>query len=141
MAASGLFTEASEEHAAVSMLRYALVVQDPCHQALLPFALAVRTGVNAGETICGVLGGRVPHFDVWGDSVNTASRLEATSLPGRVHVGPAVHAAAGHVAEFVFRPRPERVHLKGKGVMQTWFVEFADPGALPLPVVNTLVDV
>jgi adenylate cyclase len=79
----------------------------------------MRVGLHAGPIVAGVIGSRKFAFDVWGDTVNVASRLESTSLPGRLHVSQRVADALS--ADFILESRGER-ELKGKGVMSTWFV-------------------
>eukprot|EP00667_Euglena_gracilis_P004981 EG_transcript_5009 len=126
MAANGLFGEASLEENATRMLTCALRVIEDCQPILDRHGLAMRGGVHGGEALCGLLGGTKPYFDLWGDTVNMASRLESSSLPGRVQVAAALHdlLAATH-PEFHFVPRPEKVVLKGKGPTRTWFAALA----------------
>ena len=79
----------------------------------------MRVGLHAGPVVAGIIGSRKFAFDVWGDTVNLASRLESTALPGRLHVSQAVADALS--GEFLLEPRGE-IQLKGKGATPTWFV-------------------
>jgi guanylate cyclase len=72
----------------------------------------LRIGVHTGPAVAGVIGTAKFAYDVWGDTVNVASRLESTALPGTVAVSAAVAAAAGD--SFVFDPVGAR-ELKGHG--------------------------
>ena len=66
-------------------------------------ALDLRVGIHTGPVIAGVVGNRRFSFDIWGDTVNTASFMEAHCLPGRINISEAV---AGHVkALFELEPR------------------------------------
>ena len=89
-------------------------------------AWRMRVGLHAGPIVAGVIGSRKFAFDVWGDTVNVASRLESTSLPGRLHVSQRVADALS--ADFVLESRGE-IELKGKGLMPTWFVVGRRPAA------------
>ena len=69
--------------------------------------------------IAGVLGTHKFVYDVWGDTVNTAKRMESYGLPGRVHVSAATRRALGDA----FRCEPRGLlDVKGKGSMETYFV-------------------
>lgn len=82
--------------------------------------LQVRIGIASGPAVAGVIGRRKFIYDLWGDTVNTASRMESHGLPGQIHVTEAVaHAIA---ADFSVRPRGI-VDVKGKGPMSTFLVE------------------
>ena len=79
----------------------------------------VRIGLNAGPIVAGVVGVSKFAYDVWGDTVNVASRLESTSQPGRIQVSAEL---ADRLADrFAFEPRGS-VDLKGKGARQTCFL-------------------
>ncbi len=81
--------------------------------------LQMRIGLHVGPAVAGVIGVKRFLYDVWGDTVNVASRMEASGLPGRVHVSTPVRDQLS--GEFAFEAR-DRVEIKGKGAMQTYFL-------------------
>jgi class 3 adenylate cyclase len=70
--------------------------------------------------VAGVIGQRKFAYDLWGDSVNTASRMESHGVPGKIHVTSAVYDKLR--TEFAFEPRGT-VSVKGKGELATYFLE------------------
>ena len=86
-----------------------------CHN----YPLDIRAGMHVGPTIAGVIGLKRFLYDVWGDAVNTASRMESTGQAGRIQVSKAVRQAL--VGSFDFEPRGS-IMIKGKGAMPTWFL-------------------
>jgi adenylate cyclase len=76
--------------------------------------------------MAGVIGTKKFSYDVWGDPVNLASRLEGLSSPGRILVCPASHAKLGD--EFSFEPRGS-VDIKGLGAQEIWYL--LPPGTAP----------
>ena len=84
--------------------------------------LSVRIGVNTGgPIIAGVLGTDKPTFDIIGDPINVASRLQSTSLPGKVQISQTTKDLISGSSGFEIELRNE-VYLKGKGKTQTYFV-------------------
>lgn len=79
----------------------------------------IRIGIHAGPIVAGVVGTSKFAYDVWGDTVNTASRLETTSEPGRIHVS--AELARRLRDEFVVERRG-MVELKGKGEVETYWL-------------------
>ena len=79
-----------------------------------------RIGINSGPVVGGVIGTHKFQYDIWGDTVNTAARMESHGVPGRIHVSTATHDLIGD--EFICEPRGA-IDVKGKGAMETWFVE------------------
>jgi adenylate cyclase len=79
----------------------------------------IRIGMHVGEVVAGVVGATRFAYDVWGDTVNVASRLETTAEPGQVHVSADVAAALGD--RYRLDPRGP-INLKGKGRMETFFL-------------------
>jgi class 3 adenylate cyclase/PAS domain-containing protein len=83
------------------------------------FPLQIRVGLHVGPAVAGVIGMKKFIYDVWGDTVNTASRLESTGEPGKIQV---LKSTARRLAgSFRFERRGE-VDLKGKGSLETWFL-------------------
>jgi guanylate cyclase len=81
--------------------------------------LAVRVGIATGRAIAGVIGRKKFIYDLWGDAVNQASRMETTGLPGRIQVTQAVKDALGDEYEFEERGM---IDIKGIGEMKTYFL-------------------
>ncbi|KUH65774.1 adenylate cyclase [Mycolicibacterium novocastrense] len=79
----------------------------------------LRIGLAAGPVVAGVVGARKFFYDVWGDAVNVASRMETTDVEGRIQVPQDVYERLR--STFVLEPRGE-VEVKGKGVMTTWYL-------------------
>ncbi len=88
--------------------------------------LAVRIGIDSGPVVAGVIGRRKFIYDLWGDTVNTASRMESHGQPGEIQVTGRVAAALG--PEFAVRPRGT-IEVKGKGPMQTFLLDRAEKAA------------
>ena len=86
--------------------------------------LQIRVGVNSGPVVAGVIGMHKFTYDLWGNTVNVASRMESTGTPGRVHVSPSTAEHLG--GHFALEPRGS-VSVKGIGEVETFFV--AAPGA------------
>jgi len=82
-------------------------------------AVPLRIGIAAGPVVAGVVGSTKFFYDVWGDAVNVASRMESTSVRGRIQVSPPVYERLKD--EFVFEERG-KVLVKGKGELHTWFL-------------------
>jgi len=81
--------------------------------------IAVRIGMNSGPCVGGVIGRRKFEFDIWGDPVNTASRMESHGVPGRIHLSDATYDLLGDGFDYEARGF---IDVKGKGLMRTWFL-------------------
>ena len=79
----------------------------------------LRIGLAAGPVVAGVVGARKFFYDVWGDAVNVASRMESTDVEGRIQVPHDVYQRLN--PGFSFEERGE-IDVKGKGVMHTWYL-------------------
>jgi guanylate cyclase len=83
------------------------------------WAVSFRIGVNTGPAMAAVVGHHRFTYDVWSDAVNTASRMESSSVPGRIQVTEETHRRLG--ARYTFEPRGQ-IEVKGKGPMTTYFL-------------------
>jgi adenylate cyclase len=81
--------------------------------------LQLRIGLNTGPVVAGVIGRRKFTFDLWGDTVNTASRMESHGVPGRIQVSQRTFECLQ--ADYQFEPRGT-LEIKGKGPMTTYFL-------------------
>jgi guanylate cyclase len=90
--------------------------------------LEFRIGLNSGPVVGGVIGRSKFVFDIWGDPVNVASRMESTGVPGRIQIGPDTKEALD--GKFVLEPRGT-VEVKGRGPMETWFLVKEGSGPAP----------
>lgn len=99
------------------------------------YALGIRCGIHVGPIVAGVIGLKRFLYDVWGDTVNTASRMESTGEHGRVQVSEEVYEALGD--SFAFEARGP-VTVKGKGTMKTYFLLGSRVGDPHTPATPTL---
>jgi adenylate cyclase len=83
------------------------------------FEVRLRIGIATGPVVAGVIGAQKYFYDIWGDTVNVASRMESTAEIGRIQV--AADTAGRLRDRFRLEPRGT-VEVKGKGVMETWYL-------------------
>ena len=119
MAATGV-PQRRADHAQ-ALVRMALDMRDfvATHTFANGRRVSFRIGINSGPVIGGVIGKRRFVFDVWGDAVNVASRMESHGLGGAVQISRPTYELIRD--EFVCEPRGT-LHVKGKGEMEVWLV-------------------
>jgi adenylate cyclase len=84
----------------------------------------MRVGIHTGPVVAGIVGVKKFQYDIWGDTVNTASRMESSGEIGKVNISGATYALVKDEPGLRFVPRG-RVQAKGKGELEMWFVEQA----------------
>ncbi|XP_054727054.1 Ca(2+)/calmodulin-responsive adenylate cyclase isoform X1 [Anastrepha obliqua] len=97
----------------------------------------LRVGVNIGPVVAGVIGARKPQYDIWGNTVNVASRMDSTGIPGYTQVTQeVVDSLQG--SHFEFRCRGT-IKVKGKGDMVTYFLCDSSSNGLNGEVRNAMI--
>jgi adenylate cyclase len=81
--------------------------------------LKIRVGIARGPVMAGVIGSKRFSYDIWGDTVNLAARLESSGEPGKVHVSGAFQDALAEDFAFTLRGATE---IKGVGEVETFFL-------------------
>ena len=117
MAAAGV-PDPSPDHARRAAL-LALDMREALATSAVGEGLELRIGINSGPVIAGVIGSKRFLYDLWGDAVNTASRMESQSTPGEIQITRATYELLKD--EFVCTRRGT-ILVKGKGEMETWYL-------------------
>jgi class 3 adenylate cyclase len=119
MVAGGLPDPMPDHAEAVAEL--ALEMLDAADRRRLPDGgpVRLRIGINSGPVVAGVIGRRRFSYDLWGDTVNTASRMQTTGVPGCIQITERTHELLGK--RYLLRERG-RIQVKGKGTMLTYFL-------------------
>ena len=97
--------------------------------------LGIRIGIHTGSVVAGVIGTKKFIYDLWGDTVNTASRMESTGVPGRVQVSEATYLLLKD--QFELEERGE-IEVKGKGKLRTYLLgkQLADPNRVTIRAIS-----
>jgi adenylate cyclase len=119
MVAGGLPDEQPEHALAVADM--AIGMLEAVHEIGMGFdePLQARIGIHSGDVVAGIIGRHRFIYDVWGDTVNTASRLESSGVPNRVQISEATYQRVKN--SFHCEPRGE-LDIKGKGRLLTYFL-------------------
>jgi adenylate cyclase len=119
MAAGGFDGRAADAAIAVGRLALAMMEVIDRQPPLGRRKLRLRVGIHCGPATAGVIGDTRFSYDVWGDAVNTASRMESYGEPGRIQVSEAFHDLTRDAFAFEERGATE---IKGLGLKKTFFL-------------------
>ena len=121
MAAAGLFGNEPAEKNALAIINFARgMLQDiEDFNAASNVKLFMRIGINSGSLIAGVIGKTKFVYDVWGDTVNVASRMESSGQTSKIHVSEPTMTLTKDAIDY---SEPVEMEIKGKGVMKTYFL-------------------
>jgi adenylate cyclase len=119
MVAAGI-PQSRPDHAHI-LVRMAIEVRDHfAGQVFWGRRLAFRIGINSGPVVAGVIGHKKFAYDLWGDVVNTASRMESHGMEGQIQITRGTYELIRD--EFICEPRG-KVNVKGKGEMEVWHIQ------------------
>ena len=119
MAVAGLPDPNPDHCAAIAKMALGMIDRLGRVNSHFGWPLQIRIGIHSGPVVAGIIGTHRFIYDVWGDTVNVASRLEAYSMPNRIHVS---QDTARHlVGAFALEPRGS-IDVKGKGKLETFFL-------------------
>jgi adenylate cyclase len=119
MVAAGVPTPRPDHARALALMALDMLEAIRSNDGIRNLGLELRVGINSGPVVAGVIGRKRFLYDLWGDAVNTASRMESYGAPGRVQITRPTYELLAD--EFECEPRG-RITVKGKGEVETWYL-------------------
>jgi len=135
MVASGVPDPRPDHAQALALLALDMVESLRAGGDVADLGLQLRIGINSGPVVAGVIGRKRFLYDLWGDAVNTASRMESGGTPGRIQITRATYELLRDEFECELRGT---VPVKGKGEMEAWYLVGRRAG-VPAPLAATAV--
>jgi adenylate cyclase len=119
MVAAGVPTPRPDHARALALMGLDMLDAMREHEVFGHLGLELRVGINSGPVVAGVIGRKRFLYDLWGDAVNTASRMESHGTPGRIQITRATYELLAD--EFECEPRGT-IAIKGKGEIEAWYL-------------------
>jgi len=119
MVAAGVPTPRPDHARALALMAFDMLEAMRTHHELRHLGLELRAGINSGPVVAGVIGRKRFLYDLWGDAVNTASRMESYGAPGRIQITRPTYELLAD--EFECEPRGT-ITVKGKGEIEAWYL-------------------
>ena len=119
MVAAGVPTPRPDHARAIALMALDMLDAMRASDEVGQFGLELRVGINSGPVVAGVIGRKRFLYDLWGDAVNTASRMESHGTSGRIQITRATYELLAD--EFQCEPRGT-IAVKGKGEMEAWYL-------------------
>ena len=131
MAAAGVPTPRPDHARALALMALDMLDAMRASDGVGQFGLELRVGINSGPVVAGVIGRKRFLYDLWGDAVNTASRMESHGTSGRIQITRATYELIAD--EFQCEPRGT-IAVKGKGAMEAWYLVGRRPSRASVPL-------
>jgi guanylate cyclase len=119
MVAAGVPTPRSDHARAIALMALDMLDAMHSHDDVRDLGLELRVGINSGPVVAGVIGRKRFLYDLWGDAVNTASRMESHGMPGRIQITRETYELLADEFECEARGR---IPVKGKGEIEAWYL-------------------
>ncbi|HEY3729224.1 MAG TPA: adenylate/guanylate cyclase domain-containing protein [Solirubrobacteraceae bacterium] len=119
MVAAGVPTPRPDHASALALMALDMLDAMRSNYEVSQLGLELRVGINSGPVVAGVIGRKRFLYDLWGDAVNTASRMESHGTPGRIQIARATYDLVAD--EFECEPRGT-IAVKGKGEIEVWYL-------------------
>jgi guanylate cyclase len=126
MAAAGIPVPRHDHARALANVGLDMLEAVSANGAMADLGLGLRIGINSGPVVAGVIGRKRFLYDLWGDAVNIAGRMQTQGTPGRIQVTRSTYELLKD--DFVLEPRGT-IEIKGKGDMETWYLNGRREGA------------
>ncbi|MBE9157703.1 HAMP domain-containing protein [Nodosilinea sp. LEGE 06152] len=131
MVAAGLPTPKEDHAEAIAEMALAMQQVTASFQAESGEPIEIRIGINTGVVVAGVIGTKKFIYDLWGDAVNVASRMESSSEPGQIQVTAATY---DRLKDHYRLEKRGCISIKGRGEMETYWLRGHRPEALFCPL-------
>ncbi len=119
MVAAGVPTPRPDHARALALMALDMLEAMRSQEDVAHLGHELRIGINSGPVVAGVIGRKRFLYDLWGDAVNTASRMESHGTPGRIQITRATYELLAY--EFECEPRGT-IEVKGKGEVEAWYL-------------------